>query len=253
MTEVVLVSRNSGSAKPSFGFAARFQEAVKVSQSPSGELYYSHALFPKPGAQAKACSFGFGDRPKQQLSEFKYVGPASYNPVHSVAYKRSPLDGKKFCTATLTGRPKEIKDNQKFPGPGAYDVIDKSGKSPAWKLGARLPDLHELEQIRWNKNSGTLSGPVPTTLTKGPRFGKFERFPKMLYQPNSPSGECYYSHNELYEKHYKPRATGLGKGDRPKFEVEDTPGPGEYQIITSCYKGTSAIDGKRPAIRIKKS
>ncbi|CAD7974051.1 unnamed protein product [Amoebophrya sp. A25] len=74
-----------------FGFAAGKPEAV--TQSPDGDLYYSHvkmvADYTKVG---RAAGLGFGNRP-MLADEQTTAGPGSYFPVASTAKTTSPLDG----------------------------------------------------------------------------------------------------------------------------------------------------------------
>lgn len=79
-----------------FGFFRRWEDEksmAKTSQSPDGEMYYSHVkLVDDYQKVGKACSLGAGERPDLQPSQHT-ASPASYFPITSVGKITSSLDG----------------------------------------------------------------------------------------------------------------------------------------------------------------
>ncbi|CAD7938504.1 unnamed protein product [Amoebophrya sp. A120] len=269
-----VVSRNSGMRADSgtFGknprFAAKRLMSPTGADSPWGKAFLEHNRFFKDPLESQigSCSgkkagFGYGSRPTY-VRGTPNLGPGTYTPITSVAKTASSLDGKKYCNVTLKQRTKVVvgavspHEEARKPGPGTYTLhsdinglyVTRGDKKnwvgpPAPKMGMALKEvidlagdaLYNVAEDMGTKNVNNWAGKST--------FG----FAKLgnPHSSQSPDGELYYSHVKLTEDYTKvARASGLGKGERPVLNPEQTTaGPASYFPVASCAKTTSPLDG----------
>mmetsp|Transcript_15611 Transcript_15611/g.27744 ORF Transcript_15611/g.27744 Transcript_15611/m.27744 type:complete len:392 (-) Transcript_15611:131-1306(-) len=122
---------------------------------------------------------------------------------------------------------------------------DKDWVSPKKRNLQQPTPLSQYNYYEVSRNSGLVG-------TKG-TFGASERFDragKVIGRgKDSPNGKEFYCRNALFKNDYleAPRMTTQGMGDRPPLHANGAApkavGPGSYNIVASCAKRKSPLDG----------
>jgi|Transcript_43163 hypothetical protein len=279
-----VVSRNSGLHCDSgtFGGDTRFKYGLigRGAHSPGGDKFYSRNSIEKLKIEeGRMCTQGVGPRKDMVFGASKNVGPGSYEIVHSAAGRRSPLDGKEYCTANIHQKlpSKLVPADMCSPGPHAKYEVRKNADHHLPSYGVQYMDRAKRHEYQANKDA---EGPGPGayaqdyySLTKSSSspalkskkgqdddtkakqtvkstFGLSDRF-RAGKQTCSPQGDMYYAHNKIMSKEdyiAACRACTFGHGQKTNFanpykgHVTQV-SPVTYKPVTSSASRTSAFDG----------
>ena len=168
-----------------------------------------------------APAFSMGSRIKTKDSEMWQRGPGSYD-------LREPKRGPSF---TLGVRESTKKNNQSsIPGPGAYNT-DKSrfikNSAPAYSMGGRITTNNSISQSpgpgAYNIDSGSKS-------TSG-----------LVYNMSSKVYDSITNSGNLFSQSTIKSTPAFSFGGRSKSRVDNTPGPGSYNVdVGNLKKGGPA-------------
>lgn len=150
-------------------------------------------------------------------------GPGQYS-SHSV-----PVEKDKFSSSpkySIAGGQRDAKEWGVFPGPGQYAPKHAGRELPRWGFGSEAR-LHEVKQ---NRGPGPGAYEVRGKL-EGAHYSVASRPDGTSKRSNTPGpGEYKLNFNQIFESPCKP---SFGASSRSELAASKTPGPGQYDHLTS--------------------
>ena len=174
-------------------------------------------------------------------------GPGAYN--HGDPSKKNGW--------TIQGKRKERRGSEDFgPGPSSY-FPQIANQTPAWTLGGKkkhkekqfdgpgpsayFPSIQPVRprpktavfskgkrEKKWERGSpGPGNYNIKGSVGSGPKYGITGR-PKTAKTENEGPGPCAYNPDKNYTKP-RPKSAKIGKAKRMSKNIDNTPGPGQYQ------------------------